>query len=232
MKTMSGVVEPKLAQAPAFDVEAELLFLKSGDYVFRSHERGKTAKFVTARDVAAAFTQKEDDSGWMPAGVVRSGFLAKGPMFVYSAPAQMVQVTLVNLRPEPFVIEIPAPRTVLLGVGRTYWLWAVKSKIFEADADAFHAPFPNVYGDGKVCWGDTQPPEADAGKSRKIWELFFSTAFNDHLANGKSTTENSDVRRVLVRLAEEGKKKYPEEDLVRHGFTVNGLFIKAAGGGR
>ena len=60
--------------APEFNAEAELYFLPGGHYLFRRRSAaGVTSKFVTAPDVAAAFTGQEMDSGWLPPGVMRIG---------------------------------------------------------------------------------------------------------------------------------------------------------------
>lgn len=193
-----------------------LYFLDGGHYLWRELD-GKSfkSKFVTAADVIAAFTQQEQESGWMPAGVVRCGRSVKGEWFVYSAPAQKRKVILET---DEASIKIPLPRTVLLGIGQEYYLWAVDGAHFDPKMGTFHAPFPNVYSDGKICWGENKPGEAKAGRAREVWEMFFSTPFNAHLANGKSRTERTDVRQALRKL--EGKLIYPTGDLNDCGKTI------------
>lgn len=202
-------------QDPPFEAEAALYFMAGGHYLFRRADNGNyQSKFVTALDVAAAFSQHEVDSGWMPAGVVRCGHCAKGAWFVYSAPAQRVSVFLQG---EPYdqQIEIPIPRTVLLGVGESYYLWALKTSHFDPMEEAFRAPFPNIYGNTeKICWGTNRPGEADPGKAREVWDLFFRTPFNGDIADHKSVKASGDVRYMLDALAERKAKKYPADDLV------------------
>jgi len=210
-------------QDPPFEAEAALYFMAGGHYLFRRADKGNyQSKFVTVRDVAAAFSQQEIDSGWLPAGVVRCGHSAKGPWFVYSAPAQKVTIYMTppkGFSSAPIDLTIPIPRTVLMGIGSDYCLWAMKSTHFELDEDAYHAPFPNVFSEAeKICWGTNRPGEAEAGKARKVWELFFQTTFNADLASQKSVTHPEDVRLLLLELG--GKNKFPTSELLTTRWNI------------
>lgn len=201
---------------PGFRYDAALYFLAGGHYLFRTAAGGKSfgTKFVTARDVAAAFTQHDEDSGWLPAGVVRVGHCAKGPWYVYSAPGQKVKVLFSTGE-----ATIPIPRTVMLGVGRDYYLWAMRSSSFEHGAAGYNAPFPNVYETGKICWGQNKPQEADAQKARGMWEMFFRTPFNNDLSNRKCRTFPANVTELYPGL----KGKFPVDELVETGGTMQTL---------
>lgn len=192
---------------PVFDAFASLHFLPSGDYLFVDYTGGQRAKFLTVETVAAAFTSLGIDTGWIPAGLVRHGHGPRGPWYVYSAPAQKVEIVLQDRR-----FEVPVPRTVLLHVGRTAWVWALKTSSFDPDALAFAVPLPNVHGDGKVCWGQNTAPDANPSKARAAWQMFFDTPFNLDLENRKSLAHPNDVTVQLA--AQEGKSKYPLADLV------------------
>jgi hypothetical protein len=210
-----------LPAPPAFPVLATLYFL-DGHYLYKYTDgRGVAhAKFVTAPDLAAAFSGAEQDSGWLPAGVVRAGHGPRGPWFVYSAPAQKVAL---QIEGEAQPLQVPIPRTVLLGVGQTYYLWALAAKVFGPDAAACKAPFPNVYSDGRICWGTNLPPAADPQKARQAWELFFATPFNRHLVDGKSLATPQDVLLELRTLASVGAHHYLAQDLVTTHRTITQL---------
>lgn len=208
------VFDPAQIAEPQYKVLASLHFLPGGHYLFRQTFPVAVSKFVTATDVAAAFLHQEVDTGWMPAGIVRYGQEIKGSWFVYSPPTQKVTITLVpvaNGETEQ-TITIPAPRLVLIGAGGEYYLWAIKTSHFEHQAVMYNAPFPNLYPDGKICWGNNKPPAVDPKTARKTWELFFESPFNNHLASGKSETHHNDVRSLLRSL--DGKGKFPAADLV------------------
>ena len=199
-----------MPQPPPFPVDATLHFLPGGHYLFCHYKDLAVSKFVTAADVAAAFTGADQDTGYIPPGVVRIGRCAKGPFFAYSTPAQRVLVTIQSGN-NSIESLVPVPRLVLLGLGSSYFLWALKSTTFTPTAPAYHAPFPNVYPTGLICWGANTPPEADPRAARKVWDLFFSSPFNEHLIDDKSAAHPRDVRIQLSAIA--GGRKYPLDDL-------------------
>jgi PRTRC genetic system protein B len=214
-----------LPQDPSFAIQGALFFLDGGHYLFRTNDNVRSvSKFVTSRDVAAAFAGQEQDTGWMPAGVLRAGHNAIGDWFVYSAPAQKVEITLEAKegRGAPDVLKVPIPRTVLLGSATHYYLWALKTDHFEREAPVFHAPFPNVYSDGRVCWGANTAPSPIPQNARKAWELFFGTPFNIHLAADKSRSHPRDVGQLLRELAEKKSRSYPIGDLVKFDWGWRG----------
>jgi len=186
---------------------ASLHFLKSGDYLLVDHERGGASKFLTAPSVMAAFTSFGRDSGWMPAGLVRHGLGANGVFYVYSAPAQKVQIVLNGQE-----MTVPIPRTVMLHYNQVVYFWALKSSGFDVDAQAYLAPFSNLYGDGHVCWGQNKAPQADPAQARKTWELFFGTGFNFDLGQGKCLKHPQSVTTLLAEL--DGKSSFPASELV------------------
>lgn len=195
---------------PLFDADASLHFLPGGHYLLCHHKEPKLSKFVTSGDVAAAFTGADQDTGWIPPGVVRVGRCARGPYFVYSTPPQRRLVMLVS-GPSTVQRLVPLPRLVMLGVGSAYYLWAVVTPHFNPSATVYQAPFPNIYRNGSICWGDNRPPEALPDQARKAWDLFFDSPFNGHLVEGKSKRFPLDVRLHLSSIA--GTRRFPHDDL-------------------
>jgi PRTRC genetic system protein B len=211
--------------APPFPTQGVLYFL-DGQYLFcYPTQGGDVSKFVTARDLAAAFSRVEEDSGWLPAGVVRCGSSVRGRWFVYSAPAQKVEILIGN---EP--LTVPIPRTVFLAVGEHHYLWALRTKHFSPDATAYHAPFPNIYPNGMICWGRNKPPAVEVNGARQAWEAFFKTPFNQDLATNKSRSHDSAVDMLLRNLAAEGRRTYPDGDLVEAGGSIGKLIDNVIGG--
>jgi hypothetical protein len=201
--------------APPFPTQGVLYFL-DGQYLFcyPTQAGGHASKFVTAKDVAAAFARVEEDSGWLPAGVVRCGNSARGRWFAYTAPAQKVEIALGDEH-----LTVPIPRTVLLVMGDQHYLWALWEKYFFPEAAAYHAPFPNVYPGGKICWGQNTPPAFEVSEARQTWEKFFATPFNQDLAEGKSREHGSAIE-MLRRLADGKRRTYPGDDLVEAGGSI------------
>jgi PRTRC genetic system protein B len=207
MKTMEATFD-----IPNDPIKADLaLYFMDGHFLLREmdHNDIETYKFLRAADVNAAFSLRDYDSGWLPAGVVRTGANAQGAWTVYSVPARMQNLWLGDR-----LISVPLPRLVMLTTGGGSYLWALKTRDFERDAQAWRAPLPNVYIDGGICWGANPQPKGDPDQVRKAFTLFFEAPFNAHLVDGKSATWKSDVRQLLDGLAGKGKKVFPEKELI------------------
>lgn len=97
------------------------------------------------------------------------------------------------------------------------------------DAELFHAPLPNVFGNGSICWGANNPPEASAPKISEAWKLFLSTPFNGHAANHKVIGETGDVRPFLRQLAR-SREKFPTQRLRPFNDTLESMVEQVLGG--
>jgi PRTRC genetic system protein B len=197
--------------------DAALLFTR-GQYILY-YRRGPDliCKGLAAESLRAAFMQEPVDSGWLPEGVVRCGSGPAGTFLVKFIPPKKHRLHLSSeSQPSPFVITSPLPALVFAGVHTTYYVWALKTDHFHPSAPLFHAPLPNVYADGHICWGTNRPPEASAQTMKEAWRLFISSPFNQDLAAGRSEAYPQDVRRQLLALAEARESHYPVEDLVSY----------------
>lgn len=210
---------------PTFAIGA-LFFLQSGDFLLQyrttDSERSRSplmkagAKFVTVKDVQAAFGGSDVDSGWITPGVVRCGYCAKGDWFAYVA-SQQVLTLQVNFGGKEGLkkIKVPVPATVMVGMGMQYYLWAM-ARSGTPDSRLYRAPFPNIHDDGSICWGQNTPPKSHHRNAQAAWHLFFESQFNGDLANGKSGKYASDVRHMLKYVARKKLDSWPENDLVMH----------------
>jgi len=217
-------VTGEIPSLPSYAIGA-LYFLTSGDFMFRFRTQEEKryggnsnvmegAKFVTVRDVQAAFGSSDVDTGWLGNGVIRCGYCARGDWFVYATPKQKLSIQILMSNGNLKKLTLPIPVTVMLGVGMQYYLWAVPYN-FSPDGSLCHAPFPNIHGNGAVCWGQNTPPKAHHRQAETAWHLFFESQFNGDLANGKSEKFEGDVRRMLAQVARKKLEEYPQEDLVR-----------------
>ncbi len=215
-------------QDPSFSKTA-LYWIDGGHYLFRHVDNGRSiTKFVTAADVAAAFSGQLEDSGWLTPGVVRFGQSVQGPWYVFFAPPAKATITLEgNGDIEGVPIPLPLPGLVLLGIGRTHYVWAVKTSEFNPDNPAYYAPFPNVYDDGHVCWGVNAPPEVKREVAARTWRLFLDSPFTASLLAGKSAAYPMDVRLQLRKVVMSKAKTYPVDDLRPvHGLSIAGVIGK------
>ncbi len=104
-----------------------------------------------------------------------------------------------------------------------YSLYAVKQRPASLDLPLFQAPLPNIFGQGRICWGNISAvsPEALASSSLKAdWQMLFGTRFNDHGCAGKSKAFPHDIRQQLIALEVAGKRNYPKRDLIPVGVTL------------
>lgn len=198
-------------------VKAAVYFTDLGHFLFKyKKDEGFISKSLRTREVSAAFTLEGEDSGWIKAGIQRVGFNALGDWFVYFMPGCKVTVTLGKSE----AITVPIPSTLLVGVNQAHYLLAVKGKTFDPMGQLFHAPFPNVHPDGKICWGKNEKPKVEANSAEAVWSLFFNSPFNGDLVQNKSKKFQEDVRKQLKALV--GESTFPVKSLVQKENQIDG----------
>lgn len=201
-------------------IQAALYFMESGDYLFRwRQDKVIQQKTVTSPDVAAAFTQSEVDSGWLPSGILRHGHAAGGAWAILEIPPARREVTILNPGNSIKTLSIVFPRLIMLGMEKTYWLFAVNDLPDPGSRIAYHAPFANVYGDHHICWGNNIPPEAGISTMQNAWKMFIETPFNSDLATDKSKHYPANILVAWERYQEE--LRYPMTDLVLLQTPIN-----------
>lgn len=188
-------------------------------FVMTNQEGGVVERFISDAAVREAFSGIPIDSGWLRPEIVKwgNGKLGEWAVAFFAPQVHELDITSESAAdaPEQFTLErlqVPLPGLVFFGLGTQYFLWAVKTQKLHPYQEIYRAPLPNVYVDGKVCWGLVKPPRVTARAIFDAWELFIKSTFNNHLANGKSKAHREDVR-VMLRQAYTGD--YPITDLVR-----------------
>lgn len=221
-----------LAHAPY-----DLAILRTeGQYVLYYREgREVRTKPVSADAVRGAFVEEPVDSGWLAEGIKRWGSGPAGTFLVKFIPPgfQTIYLTIGSSK-DPTPCKLPLPALVFAGVncavsgqgggsGTTYYVWALREEQFHASAKLWHAPFPNVYPDGHICFGDVRIPEISWKTVEKAWQLFLESRFTVSMVDGKSARHSADVREML--LACRSLSSYPVEDLqplrmqIGYGYT-------------
>jgi PRTRC genetic system protein B len=215
------------APRPLTNIDAELLFAE-GSYLLHYRDQGKHIyKALSAGAIERAFSQqKKNDSNWLWQRLVRHGQcgLTDWAVAFLSRSNYLLQVSDRQLR-------VPMPSFVFMGIGRDYFVWAVKETTFQPSSRFYRAPIPNVNAvDGKVCFGNVEVPTACLQTIKEAWSLFIESNFNQDLTNGKSKRFSQNILsqlEVLHAKGLEGKRcRYPLSDLVaigRTGITVDDL---------
>lgn len=119
-------------------------------------------------------------------------------------------------------LRVPLPGLIMIrvtteGKAPQYGVYAVKRRPDSMDIPLFHAPIPNVFGSGAICWGTVPRVEDAALRGSSLandWMMLLGSSFGDHAVGGKSKRQPQDIRKLLIEL--EGKKatRYPTGDLI------------------
>jgi len=201
------------------DVHARLLFLRSDELLFQWNDETNNlqSKLIAHQDARIAFAKMEDDTGWLPNGVVRAGRNSRGAWVVYVAPPQIMNIAI----DQNESLAIPLPMSLFVGWGHRYYLFALRGKVFDVDAPVYRAPYPNVYDNGRICWGSHKVPVVTPHNIRLTWQFFFATTFNAHIASGKTKTHADNALDLLRELSETRKRSFPVKELIRQAHSVN-----------
>ena len=140
----------------------------------------------------------------------------RGAWAVYVTRPQMVQI----VTDQDEKLNIPIPATLFLGWGSRYYLWALPSKRFSPNLPVYRAPFPNIYSNGRICWGNHRVPKAAAVNIRRAWEMFFGTAFNEHISSNKCKSYSGTVLELLRHLSANCTTVFPQRELIGEHATV------------
>jgi PRTRC genetic system protein B len=113
-------------------------------------------------------------------------------------------------------LRVPLPGLILLrnvsGSTANYHLYAVKRRPTTLNAVLYHAPLPNVFGSGSICWGNVALPTPHDLELTPVWQHFWGTPFGNHGVGGKSRQYRQDIREHLLQLTH--KRSYPSRDLL------------------
>lgn len=214
-------------------LQAVLGFTGDGHYLFcyrDPHTGFVSQKYIALRDVQAALTVRDPDSGWFTGGLVRKGFGVQGDWMVFTRTARVVPMQIQTSEGDRS-LTVPFPHLVFLIYGGKSHVWAIRKRAFSPGAVAYTAPFPNVYRDGSICWGSNPPPVADLENIEAIWQAFLEAPFNQDLTSDRSRSYRRDVRGLWLRLDEiyrERRCGFPAEELlpvsgnpVSIGYVIN-----------
>lgn len=199
---------------PEDEILGHLLILR-GQYIFVSKTQdGVEYKPVSPEAVAAAFSTEAIDSGWLLNNIVRWGKGKNGEWILLYFPPQKYNILLQNTANHSLQLAVPLPALLFVGIGGTYYIWAMKGRSFDPAGNLYAAPLPNVMGEGSICFGNNLVPQCNSQNIVEIWNLFWSSPFNSDAVSHKSKQFPEDIRNQLMLLHDEKAKRYPTNDLV------------------
>lgn len=220
----------KLDQKPDGERVLFKLIAIPGQYILHTYRNREEIFWGTSTaKLAKAFGSLAVDSSWLPPGICRWGRQAAGDWMVrWYPPGQYILQFGNPEHASSFSLVVPLPGIVFVGIGKTYYVWSLKEQTFSPQALLYAAPLPNVYSEGKICYGSNSPPAVSSSNWQTVetaWELFVTTPFIADLSSNKSQSHPEDVRDFLRQLAKENRSSYPTEDLIPY---ANSLTVERA----
>lgn len=179
--------------------------------------QGDTAftKQVDAMDVAQALASDLSfGSGLLPPGTLWWQNTREGPLFALYVTPKVWQVALQeSLTKPPLRFKIPLPGLIFLCIpGQPPWVFAVKKEPTKETDIVYRAPLANIFNNGLSCPGSHQYPTRVADIVHSFFISFFSAA-----ADLQNRSQKFPKNIISLWKFLDGKKKFPSEDLVKHG---------------
>jgi len=197
-----------------FHHQAVVMTLFEGD--------GVETRIVSAYDVAHALASDLSfGTGLLPPGTIWWQNTRNGPLFALYVDPKPRRLALQEIAVQPprrFLLPLPG-FIFLSSPGRPPWVFAVKKKPARETDIVYRAPLCNTFADGRTCPGNHVYPNRVADIPQSFFVSFFTAAGDLH---NRSQRFPDNVIRLWESL--DNKKKYPLEDLVKHG-TVKDLMV-------
>ena len=206
---------PKELGIPSDPLRLRIDFHHQATMMTLFQDGGAITKLVDAMDVAHALaTDLTFGTGLLPPGTIWWQNTRSGPVFAIYVEPKIWQLALqTNIKKAPRRFTIPLPGLIFLCTpGQTPWVFAMKKKPTKETDIVYRAPLANIFADGRSCPGSHTFPTRVADIVKSFFVSFFSpTADLRH----RSRKFPSNVIKLWEFL--DGKKKFPMEDLEKHG---------------
>lgn len=132
------------------------------------------------------------------------------------------QMTGIFLEGVDVPLSVPLPGLLMIrqtngDQAASYTVYAVKKRPMTLETELFHAPLPNVFNAGSICWGTVQrvSDEALSGASlTEDWQQLLGSSFGSHAVSGKSRSHQDDIRQKFIALEAKKARRYPISDLI------------------
>jgi|SRR5665213_2508266 len=163
-----------------------------------------------------------------PAGLLPGNVLYINPdqdgFAVWHTPKQRVSLLFVEDLTIPNG-KADLPALLWKASKESLYIYALKNN---ADLNAhellYHAPFFNVYENGKVCMGDVAvniPPDCPLETFIEQWERYFFNSYFSHLFADHNPVKGNIVQ--LWRNLMNSRKKFPVKALIKNGLTIKSI---------
>ena len=151
--------------------------------------------------------------GSLPEGYINAAFDGRDPQHFRVAVGFPGKERLVRHYDKLYLM--PMPRVLMIieaGHGRFSGMWAFAVR---SDGVICRMPVPNVYRDGKVCWGSNETTQIkELRDCDKAVSIFFDSVFNHDLYSAEEQKFGSFLEELE---ALKDKKSFPDEWLIPVG---------------
>jgi len=185
---------------------------------------GAITKQVNALDVAHALASDLTfGTGLLPPGTLWWQNTREGPVFaIYVEPKTWPLALQMDIKKAPQRFTIPLPGLIFLcSPGKAPWVYAVKKKPTKKTDIVYRAPLANIFSDGRSCPGSHTFPTRVADIVKSFFISFFSPTADLHHRSHKFPKNVISLWEFLDR-----KKKFPLEDLEKHGTIADLMNIE------
>ncbi len=190
-------------------------------YLTRRHGRGWSTYPISAEDLAAALGKLPTSTGLLPPNTLGAGAVNGQRYYVLYVAPRPAALRITSLT-GPHTIQTPP--LIWAGCGHDYRIFALNTPDRpQLHTPLSHAPFPNTYEPGSICWGSTEPRGAAAPETMlSALELYLEGSFfNNHIAQQRSRSKPRNVMALYRTLSAE--TPYPLDDLVPAGHNLDWL---------
>ncbi|KKM00760.1 hypothetical protein LCGC14_1801170, partial [marine sediment metagenome] len=173
-----------------------------------------STKLVSAQDVAHALASELSfGSGLLPPRTLWWKNTRGGPVTALFVEPHIRKVALQTNMKGPLRFTIPLPGLIFLCTpGTPPWVFAVKSNPTKPADIVYRAPLCNIFNTGRTCGGSHAFPTRVADMVNSFFISFFSSTADIQNRSVKFPKNVADLWKFLDK-----KKKYPMDDLVKHG---------------
>lgn len=201
-------------------------------YLTRRQDRGWSTYPISAEDLAAALGKLPTSTGLLPPNTLGAGAVNGQRYYVLLIPPRPAALRIAGHK-RPHTIQTPP--LIWAGCGHDYRIFALATLDWpQRQTPLYHAPFPNTYEPGSICWGSAEPRGVAAPETMlSALNLYLEGSFfNNHIAQQRSRSKPRNVMALYRTLSAE--TPYPLEDLVPAGHDLDWLLSGQAwrGGGR
>lgn len=184
----------------------------------------ESTQLASALDTSDELTRKFlTPSGLLPKNVLHLNPAHNGSAIWYT-PAQKVSLFFVEglgiLNGEAFV-----PPLLWKASKNTLYIYAmVADKIINEQTALYHAPFFNLYNDGRVCMGTVKvdiKTDCHLQDFMQSWEQYFFKSYFSHLI-GNTSPVKGNIIQLWQKLVGSGKP-FPIKSLIKNGLTIKNI---------